>query len=501
MLALGVLVLGTLQFGVVRDAQAQAGGRSAAAEVALEGVTVIDVVSGARLPDQVVVVRDGRIAAVTPRRGWRASARTRVIALRGRYVIPGLWDMHVEEALPLWTAAPIDSNADFFHPLLLAYGVTGVRDVAGPMPVLRAWREAIARGERMGPRIVYTGPKLGQGAVASGAPDSLATERDVVAAVRALKDGGARGAYLSQLDPRLRPALAQALQQAGLPLEGPVPPAWSMEELVRDGLRVVDHLGGVLFATVANAARVRREHRVFVERPWWAEIGWKLGVMHRPEFALALAMPEQSDDSARALFSRLARDTVYQAPTLRLLGTLHRSADTLVRLPAEPFRLRPPPRPWNDFSAEPYPADHVMARAYARMRWSVAAMQRAGVPILAASDTPNLWAMPGASLHDELALLVGAGLTPLQALQSATITPARYLGATDSLGTVSPGRVADLVVLDGDPTAQIANTRRIAMVVVRGTPLDSAALAALHARGRTMAERITAWWRQRPPGA
>jgi cytosine/adenosine deaminase-related metal-dependent hydrolase len=483
--------------GATAQAQVRARG-SVTPDLALEGVTVIDVATGARLPDHVVVVRAGKIAAVMPRRGWRPAPGTRVLPLRGRFVIPGLWDMHVEQALPLWQAAPPDSNAEFFHPLLLAHGVTGVRDVAGPMPVVRRWIAAIERGERVGPRIVYTGPKVGQGPVAAGAPATLANAADVEATIRALKAGGAIGAYLSELDPRLMPALARALQQAELPLEGPVPPAWSLDSLVRDGLRVIDHLGGILFATVADEARVRREHTVYVERPWWAQVGWKLGVMHRPEFALSLALPHQDDERARAVFSRLARDSVFQVPTLRLLGTLHRSADSLVRLPPEPFGLRAPRRPWNNYSAEPYPATHPMTQAFLRMRWSVGAMQRAGVPLLAGSDTPNLWAMPGASLHDELALLVGAGLTPLQAIQSATIRPAQYLRATDSLGTVAAGRVADLLVLEGDPTVSIANTRRISMVVVRGTVLDTAALAAMRERARVMAERISAWWRQHP---
>ncbi len=496
-----VLAAAVLACSAAGPAQAQASPRGGvAADVALSGVTVIDVTTGVRLADHVVVLRGGRVVTVAPRQGWRAAPGTRVLTQRGRYVIPGLWDMHVEQALPLWQAAPVDSNAGYFHPLLLAHGVTGVRDVAGPMPVVRQWIAAIERGDGLGPRMVYTGPKLGQGAVAAGAPDTLATASDVVAAVRALKAGGARGAYLSDLDRRLMPALAAALRQEGLPLEGPVPPAWSLLEQLGHGLRVMDHLGGVLFATVANEARVRREHEVYVERPWWAQLGWKVGVMHRPDFPVALALPHQDDDSARAVFARLARDTVYQVPTLRLLGTLHRAADTLVRLPPEPYTLRAPRRPWNGYSAEPYPAEHPMARAFERMRWSVREMQRAGVPILAGSDTPNLWAMPGASLHDELALLVGAGLTPLQALQSATIRPAEYLRATDSLGTVAVGRVADLLVLEGDPTVDIANTRRIAMVVVRGTVLDAPALAALRARGAAMAGRISAWWRAHPEG-
>jgi imidazolonepropionase-like amidohydrolase len=106
-------------------------------------------------------------------------------------------------------------------------------------------------------------------------------------------------------------------------------------------------------------------------------------------------------------------------------------------------------------------------------------MQRAGVPLLAGTDEPNPWVIPGFSLHDELALLVHGGLTPLQALQAATINPARFLGATDSLGVVAPGKLADLVLLDADPLVDIHNTTRIAAVFTAGTYFDKAALTAL----------------------
>jgi imidazolonepropionase-like amidohydrolase len=117
------------------------------------------------------------------------------------------------------------------------------------------------------------------------------------------------------------------------------------------------------------------------------------------------------------------------------------------------------------------------------------AMQRAGVPLLAGTDEPNPWAIPGFSLHDELALLVHGGLTPLQALQTATINPARFLGATDSLGAVAPGKLADLVLLDADPLADIHNTTRIVAVFTTGRYFNRAALKALLAEAARMAGR------------
>ena len=103
-------------------------------------------------------------------------------------------------------------------------------------------------------------------------------------------------------------------------------------------------------------------------------------------------------------------------------------------------------------------------------------MRRAGVQILAGTDTPNPFCYPGLSLHDELALLVEAGLTPLEALQAATLKPARYLGMEKTLGTIEAGKAADLVLLEANPLEDIRNTKKIAAVVVRGKLLDRRAL-------------------------
>jgi len=469
---------------------------------ALVGATVIDVVRGARLVDQVVLVQGDRIQAVVPRRGWQAPRGTRVVSVPGRFVIPGLWDMHVEQALPLWDRAPVDSNAAVFHPLFIAHGVTGVRDVAGAMPVVRGWRDAIARGERVGPRIVFTGPKLGMEAVAAGAPFPIATAGDVERSVAALKGGGASAAYLLAMDASLYPALTASLARHELPLEGTVPLNTSLRAQVAAGQRLVDHLDGVLVASSTDEAAVRRTLQLVDAPTWWAELGWKLGVMTRPAYPAALALERFSEPRAESLFVQMAARGVYHVPTLRLLGVLNRSGDSAVRLPPAPLELRPPTRPVDGWPAAPHPAGHPLARTQLRLQWSVGAMHRAGVPILAGSDTPNLYAAPGLSLHDELALLVRSGLTPLAALQGATWRVAQYLGATDTLGTVAAGRVADLVVLSADPTLDIGNTRRIEMVMARGRLHDAAALAALRARGTAAAAEIQRYWvarqRERP---
>lgn len=478
-----------------------AGPGDAASEItALVGATVIDVMRGERLTDQVVEVAGGRVRAVVPRGRWRRPSGTRVVMVPGRFIIPGLWDMHVEQALPLWDRAPLDSNASLFHPLFLAYGVTGVRDVAGEMAVLRRWRDAIDRGERAGPRIIFTGPKVGMGAVAPGAPYPVRTRTDVESTVAALKGGGASAVYLYELAEPLLDALASSARRHGLSLEGNVPLSTTLRRQAQSGQRVVDHLDGVLLSSSADETTVRRTLRLLEERPWWARAAWKVGLLQRPEYPTTLALERFSEARAESLFVQLAAKRVYQVPTLRMLAVLNRSGDSAVRLPPAPLQLRSPRRPWQGWPAEPVPASHPLAQANARAAWSVGAMHRLGVPVLAGSDTPNLYAAPGLALHDELALLVRAGLTPLEAVRSATWRVAQYLGATDSLGTVAPGRVADLLVLAGDPTVDIANTRRIEMVMVRGRLHDARALAAWRAQGTSMAREVEAYWAQRAGG-
>ncbi len=465
--------------------------------MALVGATVIDVATGARHADQVVVVKGGRVREVVSRAAWRRTGGLRVVGVEGRFIIPGLWDMHVEQALPVWDGAPLDSNARLFHPLFLASGVTGVRDVAGDVSVLRRWRTAIERGERLGPRIVYTGPKIGMAPVAPGLPHPLRSREDVEATVQALQAAGATGVYLLSLDDALIPVLAAASRRHGLRLEGSVPEGETLARQLEAGQSVVEHLDDILASCAADES-VRWKVRAYRERPWWARALWKAGVWERSEYPDALLLPSFSQARAESLFARLAKAGVYQVPTLRLMGVLGRSADSAVRLPPAPLELRPPRNAWRGWAREPEPVGHPLSRIFARQQWVVGAMARAGVPILAGSDTPNLYAAPGLALHDELELLVRAGLSPLQALQSATLRPAEYLAATDSLGTVAPGRVADLVVLQGDPTRDIRNTRRVEMVMTRGRLLDAAALARLRAQGTAMAREIEAYWIARP---
>jgi imidazolonepropionase-like amidohydrolase len=182
----------------------------------------------------------------------------------------------------------------------------------------------------------------------------------------------------------------------------------------------------------------------------------------------------QDDARCRALVGRLARNGTAQVPTLvaargyAYMRELAAGGDPRLRYldpeiegfwtpSSNPFTSRFPEERWLSAQAQ-----------YRRLVELVPLMAAAGVPILAGSDTPNPWVIPGFGLHDELELLVQAGLTPLQALQAATVNPARFLGRTDELGTVGIGKLADLLVLEANPLEDITATRRIRAVVADG---------------------------------
>jgi imidazolonepropionase-like amidohydrolase len=193
-------------------------------------------------------------------------------------------------------------------------------------------------------------------------------------------------------------------------------------------------------------------------------------------------------DSAKAaaLFVRFRRNDTWQVPTLVVLsqpGQLaqggHPTDDSLVAYIPKALRDY-----WHSVPPEFAAKMGALYRVHADL---IGQINRAGVPILAGTDCPNPYVYPGFSLHDELGLLVRAGLTPAEALRTATINPARFLGLTDSLGVVATGKVADLVLLDGNPLQDIANTKRIRAVIQGGRLLDRSTLDRLLARAKALA--------------
>ena len=448
-------------------------GRSKA-DLAITHVAVVDVADGTVRRDMTVLVKGNRIIAVDRSIRVRIPRGALIVPGREKYLIPGLWDMHVHTT---W-----EGDASWALPLFVSQGVTGVRDTGGDIDSLVIWRERTASGALLGPRIVGSGPVLdGHPAVYPVVSVVVTSEREARRAVDSLADRGVD--FIKSYEMLTREAFFAVADQArrrGLPLAGHVPLTVDAREASDAGLRSLEHLRNVDLACSSVADSVRQQHAAAIaggaDRP-----GRELRAsIHSGRAARLL----ETYDAARCavLLAHFATNQTWVVPTLAV-ATVYLSGDTLPAAGPDELRMVPLSRRqlWEAISrrmrAQTVDRAALLRRSLVALRRLVLAAQRAGVGTMAGTDVAptNTWLVPGFSLHHELELLVQAGLTPLEALRTATINPATYLNATDSLGTIAPGKIADLVLLDANPLDDIRRTRQIAAVVANGRLVDAQA--------------------------
>jgi len=353
---------------------------------------------------------------------------------------------------------------DWTFPLFVVNGVLGIRDMradAASMLLTKRWRKALADGELVAPRILADGI-----AVFGSSPEDAAHQVDAAA------DAGAEFIKVFSEGPAAHwRAIIQQARLRSLPVVGHVPAGVSLLEAAQAGQRSDEHL------TQAYEACSSIEARLLSEREG---LGGD-ALVERSSKQEPLTLTTFDSGTCQRAAKQLAATSQVLVPTLVLAdedtfaGNAHPEADPRWRYLRADERSR-----WLRIRASYSDND----AALARQRWPVARhivsiMQQAGVPIMAGTDTPMPGVYPGFSLLEELQLLVDAGFTPLQALRSATLEPARFLGIADTAGSVAVGKRADLVLLDADPSRDIANTRRIRAVVLDGRLLRRADLDAL----------------------
>lgn len=447
--------------------------------VAIDDVTLIDALHGVR-EHQRVVVAGGRIVWLGDADDADgASAPARRIDGTGRYLIPGLWDMHVH-----LTFEP-DLTQEMAA-LFLAHGITSVRDTGGPLDRLVALREAWRASQAPSPRLFFSGPLLdGRFVVYDGsAPNRpaigtrVATPEAAFERVAELRASGADFIKIYEMvAPEVFEALVASAQAHGLPVAAHIPLALSAPEIAAR-LDSLEHLRNIDIACARDAdALLAERRRMFAS--YGGERGHPLrSAIHKAQRLPAIA--NYDAERCRAVIAALATTT--QVPTLRLnafrISRPFERADwndALARLSAQGIR-----EAWAENAAQRRAApqaDTTFAKWSMRL---VGMLHESGVPIGAGTDTPITLAIPGYSLHTELELLVRSGLTPLEALESATLVPARFLSLDGELGAIEEGRLADLVLLDANPLDDIRNTRAIVGVLTRGRWLGAAALERLH---------------------
>jgi cytosine/adenosine deaminase-related metal-dependent hydrolase len=320
---------------------------------------------------------------------------------------------------------------------------------------------------------------------------AVADETQARQAVASLKRRGVDFIKVYSLLPRdAYFALADEARKQGIAIAGHTPFSVSAAEVADAGQKSIEHLDMIMLACSEREDEVGKELQEAVKNP--QALAAVLAVMQ----ARAKSIADGYDEGkAQELFARLSKNSVRLCPTLTVQRALTMLGDSAFtgdpRLKYMPASIKQGWNPKNDARLKSLTSEDMerMRESFQGLLDRVGAIQRAGVEILAGTDTPNPYCFPGFSLHDELALLVKAGLTPMEALQVATRNAAKFLGLLDSLGTIEPGKIADLVLLDANPLAEITNSQKINAVVTGGKLFDRAALQAMLAQAEAAAKR------------
>jgi imidazolonepropionase-like amidohydrolase len=454
--------------------------------LAIKHVTVIDATGRDSEPEMTVIVDGNRISAVGPSSKTRIPRKAFVVDGTGKFLIPGLWDMHVHGAS--------DDRAPWSHLLFLANGVVGVRDMSGP-PDAHAWRSAQASNQDPSPAI-YLGSPIVDGPNPVW-PDSIvvtdeAQGREVVEQQRL------RGADFIKVYSRLSRnayfAIAGEANKCGIPFEGHVPESVTAAEASGAGQKSIEHLTRVAEGCSKEEASIDSElqRQEILFRMPDATMAQKIDA-GKNIIRLNTRVIETFDAAtAESLFALFVKNKTWQCPTLTVLRAEIddplTANDPRLKYLSREVRAKWDAGYYKNVPPEPRAAIVKLNRLqFAESMRLVGLMHWADVPILAGTDTMNPQCFPGFGLHDELALLVDAGLSPLAALQAATRNAAEFMGQLDRRGTIEAGKIADLVLLDKDPLADIHNSRSIQAVVLGGKLYPRPALDSMLAKAQMLA--------------
>jgi imidazolonepropionase-like amidohydrolase len=444
----------------------------------LNHVTIIDMTGASPKPDMTVIINGNLISALGKSNKIRIPKNAQVIDASGKFLIPGLWDMHVH--------ALRKERVDIFLKLFIANGVTGIRDMgttAEGFAALGQLRREIANGTRLGPRIIAAGRIL-DGAKPAVPPNSIpfSNEKEARQAVGFLKQSGADFVKVYDGVPRSDYyAIIDEAKKQNIPVAGHIPLEVTSFEASDAGQRDFEHLGNILQSCSTLDAKTIDERAKASVKPSdnpndFSAIPTRIAARTRIE------LETYSEQKCQPLFAKFAKNKTWQVPTL-LVKQILALVDTgmFYNDPRMKYVSEAELEGWkpeNNFFLKYRTAEfiEVRKRLYQKEIELVRAMHKAGVPFMTGTDIPGAYTYPGFSLHDELVLFVEAGFTPMEALQAATRNPAEYLGEQKSSGTIEKGKIANLVLLEANPLENIKNTRKIDSVIYNGKYLSKEVL-------------------------
>ena len=441
------------------------------ADLLIRHVTVIDVASGTTVGNQAIAVSGDTIRAVGPdgsvSRNYTAKSN---VDATGKFAMPGLWDMHVHFG---GGTELIEENKNLL-PLYIAYGVTTVRDCAADIsPSVLEWRSAVAEGRLLGPRIFTSGPKLEgykplwNGTIEVGTPAEVNAALDRLQAMKV--------DFVKITDNTLEPEIflyaVEEAKRRGIKTSAHTPYALTIVQAADAGLSSIEHVDYLIKAGSPKEAEIGADY-----------VAGKLTYGQASD-----AFVETFDrDYAKGVYRELAKRHIAVTPTLnmgRILAYLDRedhSRDAALAYIGPGLRKT---YDWRVERAAKATPEQIAARhkEYELSKQVIPMLAEAGIPILAGTDAGylNSFNYPGEGIHEELQRYVEAGLTPQQALASATITGPAFLGHSGRYGGLTRGKAADIVILDANPLRDIKATRAIRGIVLQGKWLDRPALDAL----------------------
>lgn len=441
--------------------------------IIIQNVQVVDVIGGTLSKSKKdILIRRDRIVEIRNHKKQTGNKGDKVIDGTGKYVIPGLWDMHAHPDDPeMWRMNPDEAGRDRLMPLFVFHGVTGIRDMAGSMEVVKRWRDKIKSKELIGPEIVACGPLIdGPNPMWDGSV-GIADLSRVKPVVDSLKNSGADFLKIYSLLPdSIYFALSKYAKQIDFPQVGHVPLTVTTSEASITGMKSQEHLLNLLMDCSTEA------DNLYAKTIDYGDITDRVDkYVYRNE----LMLDTYDSEKAKLLYKTYVEQNTWHTPTLSMW---YKNAFFEEELEKDSLNFKYLPKYMREYW-KPANNDHLQNRipkiievkkklveAYKKR---IGEMNKAGVGLLAGTDVgANPLCFPGLSLHYELKMLVESGLSPPEALRTATINPATFLEIEDTHGSIEAGKIANLVLLDANPLQDIKNTQRISTVLLRGEIFD-----------------------------
>lgn len=436
--------------------------------MSIENVNIVDVVNGSIISGMDVIVRGDRIHDVVKSGTTEIDARIRVDAT-GQYLIPGLWDMHAKPDDPeMWKMNPSEASRDLLLPLFVLHGVTGIRDMAGSLKVVNDWREKMASGSLLGPKIFAGGPLIdGPNSIRDGSI-AISSKEALIRKVDSLKETGVDFLNIhSQLPDSIFNALSKYASSIDFPFSGHLPQKIGNAEASKSGIKSLEHLLGIPLECSSKESNIRNNT---------IDYGGLQDRLSKYVFRTKLMVETYELRKAKALYAQFVKNDTWITPTISMWYKNayfeEEEQNDQIYFQHLPKYMR---KYWSPqvnenlrYRQEGFlEVKQILVEHYKKI---INDMHEAGVKLLAGTNAganPLCW--PGRGVHLEIAMLEEAGLSPSEALKTATINPAIYLGVEEEYGTIDSGKFADMLLLSDNPLQTVSNTQNITGVIKSGS--------------------------------